>query len=510
MKINKIVVLLLLTAIIAVPLLSCGGNENSDNTTTTTAGSIESENNQTAETLEDDAERTASDIEPKPAYPELPVQDLGGYNYRVISRSYASIAHWYNHDISAEEETGDSINDAVYARNKAIEERYNINIVNMPSDNVATSVRTSVRAGSDDYDLVVSSLERSLETLLVDGILLDLKQIPYVNLEKPWWDQLAVEQLSINNQLFATSSDLTVRDKDATIIFMFSKTLAQNYELGNLYELVNEGKWTFDRMFDMMKIVTQDLNSDGVINDEDQVGLLTQHLHGVMMFNAAGETLARLNADKAPELTIYNPRAIAVSEKIREIQADKNYALNADEYSSKYSDVWDGLQIPMFAEDRALFYHAGMNRVTLLRTMETDFGILPPPKFDEAQTNYHVTVDPFCTSGVAIPATANQETAGMILEALSYESRYTLLPAYYDINLRTKFTRDEESKEMIDLILSNRLYDLGCVYRWSNIVTIFENIAAGQNTTLTTFFEKNESRILSAMDKTIEKLDALK
>jgi hypothetical protein len=140
--------------------------------------------------------------------------------------------------------------------------------------------------------------------------------------------------------------------------------------------------------------------------------------------------------------------------------------------------------------------------------MEADFGIIPPPKFDEQQDRYYVYVDPWCTSAVSVPITSDYERTGLLLEALTYESRYTLLPAYYDINLKTKFARDDESKEMIDIILDNRLYDIGDVYGWGSMATLFDGLAKGTNS-LVTFYEKSSSRIESAMNKTIDQLDAI-
>ena len=151
-----------------------------------------------------------------------------------------------------------------------------------------------------------------------------------------------------------------------------------------------------------------------------------------------------------------------------------------------------------------------MNRVTLLRTMETDFGILPPPKFDENQANYYAAVDAWCMSAVSVPITVeDKEKTGLILETLAYESRYTLLPAYYYINLKTKFARDEESREMIDIILTNRLYDLGDIYYWGGFVSFFEGLAQGKGDSLSTFWDKNGPKMETAMQKTITKLDAL-
>jgi hypothetical protein len=339
---------------------------------------------------------------------------------------------------------------------------------------------------------------------------MDLSNMPFVDLTKAWWDQKAVAQLSMNNKLFATSCDLTVRDKDAIIILMFSKTLIQNHGLEDPYALVLSGAWTLDKMFDMMKAASKDLNGDGVMDDTDQYGLMSQIRHTQYLYNGAGEYIAKLNAAKLPEITLYSERAGEIAEKIRDMQGNTEYAINADKFSGKYADVWDGFQIPMFAENRALFLHAGMNRVTLLRTMETDFGIIPPPKYKESQSDYYAAVDAWCTSAVSVPATVSDpERTGQILETLAYESRYILLPAYYDINLKTKFARDQESAAMIDIILTNRLYDLGEVYQWGGVGSFFESLSNGRGDSLATYWEKNSGKIEAAMQKTMDKISEL-
>ena len=512
-KITALILMILMVSMFAALVLStvsCGGqNPGNPDTPAEDAGenSGGSDNTVVGEDADETAVSKSGSVEPRPDY-DLPVNDLNGYKFRIISRSVAANSHWWNYDIIAEEENGDPINDAVYQRNKTIEERYNISIANTHDNDVYGKANKSVKAGSDDYDLVVIGLNGGQENLTTQGMLWDLNNLPHIDLTKAWWDQKAVEQLSIHKKLFATSCDLTIRDKDAIIILTFSKKLVKDYELEDPYQLVLSGAWTFDKMFGMMKTVSIDLNSDGKINDEDQIGLLTQIKHSRALFNAAGEYMSKTNSEGVPVITLYSDRAVDICDKIREMQGNPDYSINADTYGGKYADVWDGFQVPMFSENRALFYHAGMNRVTLLRTMETDFGILPPPKYDEQQDRYYAYVDSWCTSAVSVPITVpNPETTGLILEALTYESRYVLLPAYYDITLKTKFARDEESAAMIDIILGNRLYDLGDIYNWG-ATGIFDSIANGKDT-LTTFWDKNAGRIETAMQKTIAKFDEL-
>ena len=485
-----------------VPVFGCGSGEGAQDLkeTAETSGDV-------AEATDDTEAESQNSVGARPDY-DLPQTDFGKYEFRIISRS-EQVQHWWNYDISADEETGDPLNDAVYQRNQKVEETYNITIVNIPDSDVGGKASKSIKAGSDDYDLVVTALRGGQDTLTNSGYLMDLNVVPYVDLTRPWWDQKAVEQMSIYGKLFSSACDITARDKDAIIILMFSKTLLQNNELEDPYQLVLSGAWTLDKMHSMMKAASRDLNGDGVMDTDDQYGLLSQYRHSGFLYNGAGEVMSKLNAENVPEITMYNERAAAICEKIAEMQSDKNITINAEQASGKFSDIWDAFQVPMFAEDRALFYHAGMNRVTLLRTMETDFGILPPPKYDEAQTDYYAAVDAYCTSAVSIPITvADPERSGLITEALAYESRYILLPAYYDINLKTKFARDEESREMIDIIINNRMYDLGEIYTWGSLNTYFDNLSQGRSDSLATFWEKNQAKAESAMQKTVDRLFA--
>ena len=511
MKRIKIAVLVILAIAIPVFAFSCadGVTEEQPRVPDVTH-EVDNGNNylDEEEEYDDGIIRPATYIEPRPAYPELPVRDLDGYTFRIISRSEASNAHWWNLDISAEELTGDPINDAVFTRNAAVEEKYNISIVNIPSAGILDRVRTAVRAGSDDFDLVVFNLASGQETLAQEGMLYDLKSVPYVDLTRRWWDQRAIEQLTIGGRLFFTTSDLTIRDKDAAVVILFSKTLAQNHELPNLYQMVDNGTWTMDAMFDMMRLATVDLSGDGNITHEDQVGLLTQRSHALMLFNASGERTVSLDSDGFPELTIHNERAIRVVDFIREMHGSQVYAFNAERTHGLFPDIFDDFQIPMFASDRALFYHANMNRVSLLRSMETDFGILPPPKFDENQQNYYVGVESWCASAVSIPISVPDiDITGLILEALTFESRYTLIPAYYHINLITRFARDEESHAMIDLIFDNRVYDLGEVYRWANVRDFFhDTVSIGGAQSLTVFYERSARMINRQIELTVDRL----
>jgi len=120
----------------------------------------------------------------------------------------------------------------------------------------------------------------------------------------------------------------------------------------------------------------------------------------------------------------------------------------------------------MFENNQALFYLQIMELVVRLRAMEIDFGVVPFPKLDTAQQDYFSTVGSWHSGFICVPiGQEDPARTGAILEALAAESMYTLLPAYYDIALKGKYVRDEESEEMLDLIFSSKVFDLGWIYQ---------------------------------------------
>ena len=61
---------------------------------------------------------------------------------------------------------------------------------------------------------------------------------------------------------------------------------------------------------------------------------------------------------------------------------------------------------------------------------------------------------------MSVPKTnSDLERTGIILEALARESSDTVIPAYYDVTLKNKLLRDDDSVKMLDIIFGNRKLD---------------------------------------------------
>ena len=107
--------------------------------------------------------------------------------------------------------------------------------------------------------------------------------------------------------------------------------------------------------------------------------------------------------------------------------------------------------------------------LSTLRQMEGSFGVLPIPKFDEAQTDYHSIVASFGTTMTTVPATASDpERTGIILDALAYDSYRNLRDPYYNAYLTQKGVRNDDSAEMLDIIRNTRGFAADIAFGWSS------------------------------------------
>lgn len=447
----------------------------------------------------------AATTETEKILPDLPESDFEGYEFRVLTKGDFDV-HWKTKDIFAEELNADPINDAVFNRNSSIGEKYNFKVVEIESfSDYAGAGQKSVIAGSDDYDMFAIGLG-TLGTYSTNGYVIDLKTVPYMDLEKPWYDQNANSSLSIEHKLFATTGDLMIMDNDATWVLLFNKQLANELQLGDLYQAVKDGTWTLDKLYQCVQNASSDLNGDGKLDETDQWGIEGESFNTFALCAGSGNRVVSKDSDDMPYLSINTPDFIAAFEKAITINSRTgSICFYVSNYTSKFTDVWTDCMDKIFSDGRSLFNFAGMNRVTLFRSMDTDFGILPVPKFNEAQTDYHCAVSCWCASSIMIPKTVtNLDRTGIIIEALSAESYYTLTPAYYDISLKTKYSRDEQSSEMLDLIFASRIYDLGNIFDWGGVFSLPGTLTENSKSDFASAYAKLEKAATKAMDKTIE------
>lgn len=416
--------------------------------------------------------------------PDLPDKKWNGENINFLVRGEKAEPTNFSHEIFASEENGDVINDAVFRRNIAVQEKFDVVITETADNDSVETVRSCVLADDDSYDVVMIRPNRVV-TLASEGLLYDLYSVPYLDMTAPWWNQNAVENLTINGKLFFATGDINIMDNNATWAMMFNKRLFDEYGLDYPYESVKNGSWTLDNYIKIAMTGGNDLDGNGEMNEFDQYGLITSSENTFPLLVASGERIAVRDKNGNISIEPDLEKIHGTLDKLVKLISDKSVTLYADDYFGKsYSNVWSQVMRASFRDGRGLTYISGILSTTYLRDMADDFGIIPLPKADESQSEYYTWMNLNNSSTLAIPVSNhNTEMTGMVVEALAYGSVSTLTPAYYETTLSGKVARDDDSIAMLDIILDSVVFDMANMFNVGKINQIFsKGIQSGENT----------------------------
>lgn len=477
----RFLLFILICALILSSLVSCNPPKEDDGTSPTVGS---------------DTITTAGETTTEELMPDLPDNRFDGYEMKFYVRNEKHVI-FAARDIFSEGETGEPINDAVYKRNRKIEEKYGIKISQTAVQDPGVNIQKMISAGDCPYDVMVEATVQSV-TLSAKGMLTDIKTIPHLDFEKPWWDANLIKDASIGGKLYYAIGDMIISDKDGTWGLLFNKNMLGDRALEDPYKLVKNGTWTLDKFAEMCKTVSSDLNSDGKYSVKDDLfGFATEGYNNYIMTVGSGGRVADKDADDLPVLTLNTERSINAYEKALSIVNDI-WTIKADDIRDVTGDVFYNGIIPAFNDGRIMFYMGSIALVPLFRGMEQEFGILPIPKLDEEQKTYHTTMSIYNNGGIYIPATNTElERTGILLEALAAESSKTLIPAFYDLTLKTKLSRDEESREMLDILFDGRILDIGATYNFGELL----GTLTSYKPELVSMYEKREAAALKAIEK---------
>jgi ABC-type glycerol-3-phosphate transport system substrate-binding protein len=428
------------------------------------------------------------------AEPDYPDKDYGGRAFNILYLEWGTYQHYF----FADELTGESMNDTLHKRQTAVEEALNIEFTRQGVTghyDVKSNLSASVHAGDGGYDLVLAHCYIPLTAMITENLLYNWYDIPFIDMAAVYWNSYN-DRLAVNGILPYASSDYIITDPNSVF---FNKDLVRAYNLRSPYDQVTGGQWTWTGLTEMARGVSEDLDGNGVFDENDQYGFMGElgwQFDGIR--NAIGEKVVSVDTDGR---LVINPYTEKTAEVVNQIY-DLLYTDNTS-FTWGYSEVYDpnhgGIPPVDFGQGQALFYLVPLSSARAYRATEVDFGILPFPKYDEAQERYITTN----WSGLmCVPVTVTDpELVGIVCEMLAVEGRKSVRPAYYDVLLASKIARDNESVVMLDIIYDNCEYDLGLNYGGGNIWYMMSQLMTAKDTNIASFFEKNLKQDQLNLDK---------
>ena len=454
----------------------------------------------------DPAPETTADIKP-----ELPTYNRNGESFKIFADEIIteSPRPFYN----AFEEKGNVLNDAAYKRNRDIETQFNIKM--SYAEGIANGkidvLQASVASGSKEFALA-TSVGNYLTKAINAGCTQPLDSLGYIDFTKPYYFSYVNEEMAILGKHYSATGYFDMISLPRTMSVLFSTKLAEDNGYTNLYQLVKDGKWTFDTMLTMASSASKDLDGDGKMTETDQFGLSGGHNKNSQLSITTGYAFTKVNDKGYREPTGYNDTLLAFNDMLHETKAQSWYLdVYPNDNGTKGKNQFDTLGVTAFTENRTLFFLYDISATTDIAPKMDDYGILPIPKFTADQEDYISS----CSPGMsAVPKdAADPAFSAVVLEALNYESYKTLLPAYYEITLSSRYAKTTEASEMLDIIFENTATDF--VFMWNASIGVKKpvglNISVGVMTDYVSYFDSNRELFANALVTlfdTVAKADA--
>ena len=483
---KRFISLILLSALL-IGTISCGAEKTGDNTDTSASDSSVK-----------DAETTAANS--RDAVESSIPKDLkfDGKTMTVLSRDKDT----FMSEFLADEVKAETVNDAVYDRNMKVEDQLGIEIKVMGRNGdwgahttFNSTVVKEVMAGTTEYD-VISYYAYAMPMIARQNVLYNLNELPNLDLSKPWWHQKYIENADVFGKLYAVAGDINLTSVSYCYSLFFNKRLTAEYLPDeDLYGKVLDGTFTQDYLISITKDIYQDLDGDQKKSAADFYGYDINSSFD--SFAVGGNlTYTKKTDDGGYAWDYYNER----SESIIERYYDAWNMNNGIYFVDKTDDTrfLNGLNV----------FDCNMLKYTeSLRDFKDEYGILPMPKYDESQERYYSAINDNY-SQMAVPSTApDPELSGTFLELMGEYSYKMVTPKYYEIAMKGKYLRDDESCQMFDIIIDGAWYDFATINTSVLGDPVFitrqaEYHKGGKN--FASMWAANENRLTSALNDLLE------
>ena len=436
--------------------------------------------------------------------------DFGGESLTVLHRnSMALQREWYKDVIE------DDLDEIIAIRNEAVSENLNLNIQYIPMassgywdclEQFTAAIKEDVDYDFHYYDIVANYAYTGADLEVRDYIanLADNETFPYFDFSLPCWNQSIVESTYVNNKLYYITGDLNLSTFDKTMVVFFNKTMYNDKKTTkdpeDLQDLALEGYdfeanggkgagvaggFTYDDLYRWSSVFEESNGIYGNQHDDfhaissayssiplDSLPyawnldyVVTNH-DGSHSYNVVGNTKIEEAIVKAKNLLNSSlPSAVGVSNH------DNTGNCSLGGYSEPISH---------FAADKSIFaLHLLYSNETdniMIREMNSEYGLLPMPKYDSNQLDYGTTAhDSYTLMTVIDHSNSSVPTKGEEISAYlqcSTEVSYATVRRYYIEGIvKPKYFGTDDSNgsvtksiQIFNIIADNVEFDFLSVY----------------------------------------------
>ena len=469
-KYARIIALLLAVITVLAMAVSCAEGSGEDDTSAQ------------AVNTEGTPEETTASIYDADGYLLDNLPDNLNYNGETVKILYWSDCEREEFEITEDELSGNIVNDAIFKRNANTEERLGVKFEwystkgnNSNIQNFTNYVTNLYSSGGDDLVDLIGTYSRSAATCSTAGLLYDINKISnsYIDFDMPWWPKTCYDTCTIGNSLYFCSGDISTNVLHFMYCIYYNMDMLKDYaELEDPIKLVDDKKWTIDKLIEMTASIYVDSDNSGTCNYEDTYGFCSIYYGLDAFYTGSG---LRLVDDDADNLLVISEdytsqKAVDLVDKLGTwLTSDTCFIDGGNKSMDSHSNYYPFVQGKcLFCQNRV--YLADSQSSSKLNEVEWNYGILPTPLYDENQDDYMTVVgNPFslwCVMAGIDSHAAERATA--VMECMASEGYRTTTPALFETNMKYRYTvgADNDGVRMFDIVHDGIDFDLGRIYSY--------------------------------------------
>lgn len=408
------------------------------------------------------------------------------------------------------EETGDVIDDAIFNRNIAVEDRLGVQFEYVEAKGASSDYTQWIQKAENDWQAdnsydIYAGYSRSAPLMALKGMTANLLDFEAFSVEKPWWPAALTTECTINDQLYFCSGDISTNLLWMMIGTFYNKDLYKQYfpDEKSPMDMVESNEWTMEKLFSMVQdIYTDDGNSKK--DDADFYGYVLYETNIDAFQTGAGIISIERDEEKGLKISSgwNSQRCADACELVGAFLESEGVLYNT---STSIRDIFYE-ERALFITDR-LFIVAGKDKKETGK-IEFSYGLVPQPKFDTEQASFLTNVGhPFTMYAVNSQSKA-LEAAVTTLEAIGSANHRTVTPAVFEVAMKVRYTDDVQTSGMYDLLREGISFDIGRLYAstfQNGTANLFRTTAkSGNPAGLLSNIKKNEKVINKGIDTIME------
>ena len=389
--------------------------------------------------------------------------NYNGREFRIYTSTNISTMGKGNSNFLIEgtgETDGGLVNDAVLERNIQVEELLGVELeftqIDLTYNQVAGDIRRFTTSGTDEYDLVINDIYAYAELLIEGNFRNVLDEDCVFDFERPYWYKDYMDDLRLmDGYQYVLAGDYFIDILRDAHLLLLNKQIYLDYynrSADELYDVVTNFEWTYDKMNEIISDKYADKNLNGIKDKGDLYGFMEpEYWGGSIPFSVSGNpTFISRDEDGIPTIVIHE------GDRANQLAAAMSNLFNNECASVGLTGDVDLLTA--FTQDECLivgYQRLGSLENAILREMEGDAAVLPYPMLFASDKKYTTSAHDTTEMGAILATSTDLAFISTVVEVLNRETAKILIPVYYKECLQVQCVDDEKAAAIIDIIHDN-------------------------------------------------------